>query len=249
MEHTGRLEPETVTAELSLVLQVRAWMLEQAIPLPVYSRLTLAPEVMDRTEDALGEVTADALFLARELGVPLFSDDLGLNLMAEKEWQVRPTDTLQHLQELHARKHLSFAAYVEQLSSLSRWHYSFIGVSANVLTQAFRDEPEGADFPQLTSELASPRANKTSALEVGADTVLALLDVRDVDYRSCLRAVRTVLDVLAERTDARDVALHMVRRVLLRRLDEPASQSIYLEMFRVILWKWVSERGLLDEPA
>ena len=155
VQRTGRLEPDDLPGDLQLVQQVRGWVSQYAIQVPAYARLDLTPEVLTDTNEALGDAAADALYLAQSLNAPLFSDDLGLSLMAEGVWRVRPTNTLQHLQELRARKHLSFTAYTKLLAVLSRWHYSFISINAETLCGAFKADPQEEDFPQLAGELGS----------------------------------------------------------------------------------------------
>ena len=245
VQRTGRLEPDDLPGDLQLVQQVRGWVSQHAIQVPAYARLDLTPEVLTDTNEALGDAAADALYLAQSLNAPLFSDDLGLSLTAEGVWRVRPTNTLQHLQELRARKHLSFTAYTKLLAVLSRWHYSFISINAETLCEAFKADPKGENFPQLAGELSSRYTSEGSALRVGSNTIWSLLNIRTVDYRFCLDAITIILNALSKRMDEKLIVEHMVRNVLQRYLVRPSSQAIYIEFFRSVLRDFADQRDLL----
>ncbi len=92
-----------ITRRRDFLGRIKSFVERHVETLPALKALDIPSEQLDRYEEALG-VSAASVFVASELKLPLYMDDVGLSqFAASPEWQVQGFSTLAVLAKMKSR--------------------------------------------------------------------------------------------------------------------------------------------------
>jgi hypothetical protein len=120
----------------------------------------------------LGNGPIASVLVAKELGLPLYSDDYGLRQAALNDWQVVGFWTQPLLQNLTGRL-LPLDDYFATVTALIQNHYHFVQINAKYLLWLFAADSLtlSPDVTRGVSVLRDPECSIASAVGVAADVV------------------------------------------------------------------------------
>jgi hypothetical protein len=170
---------------------IREFIDKSATIVPVNKVLDLPKEQVDQYETVFGTTSMSSLLVAHELKLPLYTDDLGLSLMAgQQEWGVTGCSTQSVLLRMKNRGLFSAIRYWEAQRKLILGNYFFISVSADALWwMCERNQKKATDEIRriLKQTLQGPECDPRSALLVGAQLINKVwLEVPEMDDKMSL---------------------------------------------------------------
>jgi hypothetical protein len=210
---------------------------------PALKTLDMPTKQLDRYEEMLG-VSAASLFLASELNLPLYLDDVGLSqLAASSEWQVQGVSTLTVLTKMKSRGLMSAIEHCEALKTLVLANCIVVPVNTEQLV--WMCESEGKKATQrmkriLLRTMQGPEWEETSAVRVAAQFMykmwLGVVDVKDK-----LDLLDAVIEALISGRDA--------ARVRTRFKSELSRTFVYLKRALVPIYAHIDASDESNEDS
>lgn len=150
---------------------LRSFIETSAEVVPTMSALDIPKAEYEHLESLLGEGAVASILVAKEHGVPLYADDLGLRQMATQDWQVRGVWTQTVLESMRKRGLLSLAEYYDALRKLILARYSFVRLDVKGLMLILRHNEMKAslEMKRVLMVLSGPLCDEMSAIMVGAE--------------------------------------------------------------------------------
>lgn len=162
---------EIIARRKDFLGRIKSFVARYAETLPALKALDIPNEQLVRYEEALG-VSAASLFVASELKLPLYMDDVGLSqFAATPEWQVQGVSTFTVLTKMKARGLLSAIEHCEALKALILANYIVVPATSQQLWWMCRSEGKKATPRMkriLKLMLKGPEWEEGSVLEVAA---------------------------------------------------------------------------------
>jgi tetratricopeptide (TPR) repeat protein len=191
-EESGQYLREEISEEMiarskDFLNRIKLFVETYAELLPAVKALDTPPEQLKMYEEALG-ASAASVFVASEVNLPLYMDDVGLSqLAAGPEWEVLGVSTLAILWKMKSRGLLSAYAYCLALKRLILANYIVVSVNAQQLLWMCQSEGKKATLPMkhiLHRSMQGPDWEEASALQVAAEFSYRMwLEVREPDDR------------------------------------------------------------------
>jgi tetratricopeptide (TPR) repeat protein len=170
---------------------IREFINKSATVVPVNKALDLPKEQVDQCETVFGIASMSSLFVAHELKLPLYTDDLGLSLRAgQQEWGVTGCSTPSVLLRMKNRGLFSAVRYWGALRTLILGNYFFISVNGDALMWMWEQSQKKTTDEIgriLKQTLQGPDCEPGSALQVGAQVIYKVwLDISEMDDKVSL---------------------------------------------------------------
>jgi tetratricopeptide (TPR) repeat protein len=214
---------EDITSEMlesrrRFLEDIREFINNHADVVPVNKALDLPREHIDQYEEVFGAVSASSIFVANELNIPLYTDDLGLSVVADHEWGVTGCSTQPVLLRMKNRGLFSAVRYWEALRTLILGNYSYISVTGDALWwMCERYQKKATDEIRriLKQTLQGPECDPRSALLVGARLIYRVwLEVSEMgDKVSLIDLVTDAIITARDRSQMKSELKTMVARV------------------------------------
>lgn len=187
-EEEGQYIRQEITEEIiarrrDFLGKIKSFLEGHAELVPALKALDMPSEELERYGDALG-VSAASLYVASELSLPLYMDDVGLGQLASTpEWQVQSVSTLATLAKMKSRGLLSALEHCDALKALILANYVVVPASSQQLWWMCRSEGMKATPGMkriLSLMLRGPEWEEGSVLQVAAEfTYQMWLEVRE----------------------------------------------------------------------
>jgi tetratricopeptide (TPR) repeat protein len=181
------ISEEMIASSKDFLSKIKSFVEGHAEPLPAVKALDIPTEQLETYEEALG-VSAASVFVASELNLPLYMDDLGLSQFAAgPEWRVQGVSTLAVLWKMKSRGLLSAYDHCLALKRLILANYIVVNVNSQQLFWICQSEGKKATLSMkhiLKRSLQGPEWEEASALLVAAEFSHRMwLEVRELDDR------------------------------------------------------------------
>lgn len=140
---------------------------------PASAALDISPEQFERLEEVLGKGAIASILVAKERGIPLYVDDLGLRQVAASDYQVDGFWTQTILQRMRRRGLISSAEYYEALRVLIINNYFFVSVDFPALWWMLRfyGKKSTPEVKRILRVLEGPGCDEESALMICAELI------------------------------------------------------------------------------
>jgi tetratricopeptide (TPR) repeat protein/predicted nucleic acid-binding protein len=191
-EEQGQYIRQEITEEMiersrGFLIRIGSFLERYAELLPALKALDIPSEQLDQYEEALG-ISASSVFVASELELPLYTDDVGLSqFAASAEWQVTGVSTLAVLAKMKSGGLLSAFDHGEALKALGLANYIVVHLTSKQLWWMCYGEGKKATRRMeriLTLTLHGPEWEESSALKVAAEfTYRMWLEVSELGDR------------------------------------------------------------------
>jgi tetratricopeptide (TPR) repeat protein len=191
-EEGGQYFREEITEEMiarskDFLNKIRSFVETNAELRPAVKALDTPAEQLKMYEEALG-VSAASVFVASELKLPLYVDDVGLSQLASgPEWEVQGTSTLAILWKMKSRGLMSAYDHCLALKRLILANYIVVSVNALQLLWICQSEGKKATLAMkhiLRRSMQGPEWEEASALQVAAEFSYRMWkEVREIDDR------------------------------------------------------------------
>ncbi len=214
-------------------------LVERCQKAPANARLEIAQERVEVMHEAFGATSIASALVAKELELPLLTDDLGLRLLAESELGVRSTWTQALLRHLRMAGRFDEADYRDVARKLAGWGYRFVEINATDLIWIL-EQADWNSTPVVTTALGTlgtGSCSETAAIGVAAEVlkdvwVRRLLPNKQAEVlQLCLRVLLAgrsrmrVVECLKNSLKARMRLVPLAKDDLLRCVDA-ASRSL-----------------------
>jgi tetratricopeptide (TPR) repeat protein/predicted nucleic acid-binding protein len=196
---------------------IREFINNKASVVPVNKALDLSREQIDQYEEVLGAISTSSILVAHELNIPLYTDDLGLSMVANHEWGVTCCSTQAILLRMKNRGLFSAVRYWEALRTLILGNYFYISVTGDALWWMCEQNQKKATAEIqhiLKQTLQGPDCDLRSALPVGAQFIYRVwMDVFAMDDKlSLIDLVTGAIVTGRDRSQAKSALKAMVAR-------------------------------------
>lgn len=167
--------------------KIKSFVDQHTEKLPAIKALDIPSDQLDQYEEALG-VSAASLFVASELKLPLYMDDVGLTqIAAHQEWQVQGVSTLSILAMMKSRGLLSAIEHCDALKALILANYVIISVNSQHLWWMCKSEGKKATPSMqriLMLMLQGPDWEEGSVLQVASEfTYRMWLEISELEEK------------------------------------------------------------------
>jgi tetratricopeptide (TPR) repeat protein/transcription elongation GreA/GreB family factor len=235
------ITPEDYERGRKLLEGIRKFVQTHCTLTPTRTALDVGKVKLEQMQDLLGKDAIAAILVAKETTLPLYSDDLGLRLVARNDWQVSGFWTQTLLLDLRDKGLIAEERYREVVQKLLLANYRFVSIDGAGLlwilkANSFSSTPA---VTRVFESLHGPECSDDSAILVLADLVKRIW-LEPVLYEQKLLLLELVLNTL---TSGRDLERILNRfKITLRgqfalipQVLRPISQSIDL---------WAQQRSL-----
>lgn len=158
---------------LKFLERIRGFINLTAEIAPATAALDMSAEQLKRFEEVLGEGAIASILVAKEHGLPLYADDLGLRQVAASDWQVSGLWTQTILQRMRRCGLISAVEYYEGLRLMILSNYSFVSVDFPALWWMFGyyGKKSTSEVARILAVLAGPECEAESAVMIGAELI------------------------------------------------------------------------------
>lgn len=167
------IPPESIDQEKALLEELQAFVRTKGNVLPVTGLLELEPQKYQQLVESIGPSATSSLLLARDRDAVLFSDDLGLRLLAASEWNIQGTWSHPMTLDLVNKELITRDQYLESLRRMALWNYQFLSISGADLLGILKLNELAVESPtpQLVQSLLGPDYAEEHVLRVAAELV------------------------------------------------------------------------------
>ena len=167
------ITPADIERSRDFYQRIRTHIKDKCSITPTTIALDLGKTRFEQLEDVLGKSAVAALLIAKERGLPLFSDDLGLRIIAKKDWGVSGFWTQTLLVDFREKGVISNDQYHEAITKLLQSNYRFVSLDADGLiwilrSTGFTTSPAAS---RAFEALHGPDCTEESAVFVLSDLV------------------------------------------------------------------------------
>ena len=178
---------EDISRTRDFLGKIKSFVLAHAETVPALKALDIPSEQLNQYEAVLG-MSATSIFVANELHVPLYMDDVGLSqIAAGPDWQVQGVSTLAVLIKMKSRGLISAREHCQALKTLILANYVVVHVTSPQLWWMCESEGRQATLQMkriLRLSLQGPEWEEGSASQVAAQfTYRMWLEVQDPDQK------------------------------------------------------------------
>jgi len=242
------ITPEDYERGRKFLEGIRKFVQTQCTLTPTRTALDIGKNQLEQMQDLLGKDAIAAILVAKETNLLLYSDDLGLRLVARNDWQVSGFWTQTLLLDLREKGLLGVEQYREAVQKLLLANYRFVSIDGAgllwiVKANNFLSTPA---VYRIFESLHGPECTEESAVLVLADLVKRIW-LEPLLYEQKLLLLELVLNTLTtgrnlERILNRFKITLNGQFALIPQVLRPISQSIEL-------WaKQKSLRGGIIQP-
>jgi predicted nucleic acid-binding protein len=170
---SDRPNEEYATDRKAILHDVVNFLITEATVVPCHLQLQYPRQQFDDFERTLGNGPIASIMVARELHLPLYSDDLMLRVIASNDWAVHSFWTQRLLVDARNRELLSAEEHFDAISELIRSHYHFVQIDVQYLLWLFSKHrlALSPEVMRSVGVLGDPACSLTSAVDVAADVV------------------------------------------------------------------------------
>ena len=108
--------------------RIRTFIQTHCTLTPIRTALDLGKTKFEQMQDILGKEAIAAILLAKERNLPLYSDDLGLRLVAKNDWQVSGFWTQTLLLDIRDKGLITDEQYRDAVKKLLLANYRFVSI-------------------------------------------------------------------------------------------------------------------------
>ena len=157
----------------ALLGELIPYLTTEAALMPCRGRLDYSSEEWAGFESTLGRGAIASILVARDMSLPLYSDDFAVRAVARNDWKVKSFWTQSLLVDCLRRSLIAQSDYFDLVSSLVHNHYHFVRIDAPYLLRLF--EKSGLTLSKEVMEglgtLGDADCSIESAVRVAADVV------------------------------------------------------------------------------
>lgn len=198
---------EMIAGRREFLGKIKSFVEQHTIVLPAVKALDVPGSQLEEYYEVLGESASASLFVASEMKLPLFLDDMVLNQIAtDQRWQVQGVTTQLVLLRMKSRGLISLAEYYAALKKLILGNYAYILIDSHALWWMCRNEDMKATtgMQRILQRTLGPECVPAAALRVGAEFIYRVwLEVGDKQEK--LQLIDYVLDTLKSGKEAAQV--------------------------------------------
>ena len=196
------ITPEDYERGRQFLEGIRKFVQRQCTLTPTITALDLGKNQLEQMQDLLGKDAVAAILVAKETNLLLYSDDLGLRLVARNDWQVGGFWTQTLLLDLREKGLITVEQYGEAIQKLLLANYRFVSIDGAGLLWILRAN-NFSSTPAVTrifESLHGPECSEDSAVLVLADLVKRIW-LEPLLYEQKLLLLELVLNTLTTGRD------------------------------------------------
>jgi len=191
------ITPEDYERGRKFLEGIRKFVQTQCTLTPTRTALDIGKNQLEQMQDLLGKDAIAAILVAKETNLLLYSDDLGLRLVARNDWQVSGFWTQTLLLDLREKGLLGVEQYREAVQKLLLANYRFVSIDGAGLlwilkANNFLSTPA---VYRIFESLHGPECTEESAVLVLADLVKRIW-LEPLLYEQKLLLLELVLNTL-----------------------------------------------------